>query len=73
MKKLAIPLLAICAAAIFGGCRYEPTTVYTYWRFSVETGTYSPVRTEYPISADEQRELGVVETLPQDAKTTEPQ
>lgn len=70
MKVLTVLLCALCGVAL-SGCLYSPDVTYTYWRRSESTGLYSPLRSEVPLTPDEMRALGLVETLPENAKTVE--
>ncbi len=72
MKKFAAISFAIAATICVCGCLYSPEKVYTYWKFYPEDETFSPLRTEFPLSDAEKSELGVVETLPENAKISEP-
>ncbi|MGN0834807.1 MAG: hypothetical protein ACI4QA_03145 [Candidatus Spyradosoma sp.] len=70
MKALTVLICALCGVAL-SGCLYSPDVTYTYWRRSEASGLYSPIRSEVPLTPDEMRELGLVEQLPENAKTVE--
>lgn len=71
MKKLACYFALAFVAGVSSACLYSPDVTYTYWRYSPATQLYSPIRTEVPLSAEEMREQGLLEKLPEDAKTVE--
>lgn len=71
--KALFCIFGLVGSLVFSGCLYSPEVSYTYWRLSESTGMYSPLRSEAPLSADEMRELGLVEKLPENAKTVEAQ
>ena len=70
MKKIAtLFAIATLAVSFYSGCLYRPDVTYTYWKFSPETQIYSAFRTETPLTSAELKELGLTDTLPQNAKT----
>lgn len=71
MKKVAYLLTLFGIAGMNSACLYSPEVTYTYWRYSPTTQMYSAVRTEMPLSADEMREQGLSDKLPENAKTFE--
>lgn len=71
MKNLAAFFLLTVLAGTLSGCLYSPDITYTYWRYSETSKMYSAIRTEKPLTADEMQEQGLVEKLPENAKTFE--
>lgn len=71
MKNVASFFLLIALAGTLSGCLYSPDVTYTYWRYSEASQMYSAIRTEKPLTADEMREQGLIEELPENAKTFE--
>lgn len=71
MKKLACCFALVLVAGMSSACLYSPDVTYTYWRYSSTTQMYSPIRTETPLSAEEMREQGLLENLPENAETVE--
>lgn len=71
MKKVACFFTLALVAGINSACLYSPDVTYTYWRYSPTTQMYSPIRTEMPLSAEEMKEQGLLETLPENARTVE--
>lgn len=71
MKKVAYLFASGLVAGMCSACLYSPDVTYTYWRYSPATQMYSPIRTETPLSAEEMKEQGLSEQLPENAKTIE--
>lgn len=69
-KHLPVPAIAAICAIFCSACAETPAE-HTYWLKNSSTGTYSAHRARVELSPAEMDELGLVEDLPEDAKTTD--
>lgn len=69
-KHLPVPAIAAIAAIFCSACAETPAE-RTYWLKNSATGTYSAHRARVELSPAEMNDLGLVEELPDGAKTTD--